>query len=151
LVNRCLGTICKKILVNFEKLNRYPIKIRRSKMNNQTQERHGGTLNMFAGLLVGSLAGAATMLLLAPQSGKVTRMKIQEKGTELRDRTFDLVDDTIENMRSKTNTLTSTGRKKIKELKHQGQNFAVEQLDRVSEAAEAGKEAIQGPKTNGRK
>ena len=34
-------------------------------------------------------------------------------------------------------------REKIKELKHHGQELAVEQLDRVSEVAQAGKKAIQ--------
>ena len=36
----------------------------------------------------------------------------------------------------------------IKELKKQGQELAVEQLDRMSEAAQAGKKAIQGSKAN---
>jgi hypothetical protein len=41
------------------------------------------------------------------------------------------------------NRFTLEGRKKAKELLHQGQELVVEQLDRVSEAAQAGKKAIQ--------
>lgn len=119
-------------------------------MINQTQEPqvHSNTFSVFASLLVGSLAGAVTMLLLAPQSGEDTRMKLREKGMELRDRTFEMAEDTMSQVRSKTSKLTNTGRKKIKELKHQGQELAVEQLERVSEVAQAGKEAIQGSKSN---
>jgi hypothetical protein len=41
------------------------------------------------------------------------------------------------------NKLATGGRQKAKELLHQGQTLVVEQLDRVSDAAQAGKKAIQ--------
>jgi gas vesicle protein len=110
---------------------------------NEQPQYHNNVFSVLAGLVVGSLAGAVTMLLLAPQSGKDTRMKIQEKGIELRDRTSELVEDTLAKVRSKTNNLTTSGREKFEELKHQGQDLAVEQLDRVSKAAQAGKKAIK--------
>ena len=66
------------------------------------------------GFVVGGLAGAIAMLLLAPQSGQETRMMINEGG-----------------------------RRKYAELKQQGQVLVVEQLDHVSEAALAGKKAVQ--------
>jgi gas vesicle protein len=82
---------------------------------NQVPEYHqNNILGVLAGLLVGGLAGAVAMLLLAPQSGKDTRMQISEGG-----------------------------RKKLTELKQQSQVLVVEQLDHVSEAALAGKKAIQ--------
>jgi gas vesicle protein len=40
----------------------------------------------FAGLVVGSLVGAAVALLLAPQSGEETRTLIRDKSIELKDR-----------------------------------------------------------------
>jgi gas vesicle protein len=94
-------------------------------------------------MLIGGLAGAVTMLLLAPRSGKDTRMQIQEKGIELRDRTNEIVEETLAQVRSSVNKLTLDGREKFNELKHQGQELAVEQLDHVSEAAKAGKKALQ--------
>jgi len=87
-------------------------------------------------MLIGGLAGAVTMLLLAPQSGKDTRKQIQEKGVELRDRTTELVEDTMAQVRTKANKLTA-------DLKDRSQEIAVTQLDHVSEAAQAGKKAIQ--------
>ena len=93
-------------------------------------------LSILGGMLVGTLAGAVTTLLLAPQSGKETRKQIQEKGIELRDRTTELVGDTMTQVRSQANKITVG-------LKDRGQELAVKQLDQVSEAAQAGKKAIQ--------
>ena len=110
---------------------------------NQEPEYHNNILGIIAGILVGSLAGALTMLLLAPQSGKRTRMQIQEKGIELRDRTTDIVEDAMAQVRLRRDKFTMGGRQKAKELLHQGQALVVEQLEHVSEAAQAGKKAIQ--------
>jgi gas vesicle protein len=101
------------------------------------------SLNVLVGMLIGGLAGAMTMLLLAPQSGKDTRMQIQKKGIELRDQTTEMVEDTMSQVRSSVNKIALDSREKIKELKQHGQELAVEQLDHVSEAAQAGKKAIQ--------
>jgi gas vesicle protein len=93
-------------------------------------------LGVLVGMLIGALAGAVTMLLLAPQSGKDTRRQIQEQGIELRDRTTEMVEDTIAQVRTKANKIT-TG------IKGYGQELAVEQLENLSDAAQAGKKAIQ--------
>jgi len=93
-------------------------------------------LGVVVGALIGAMAGAVTMLLLAPQSGKDTRMQIQKKSIELRDRTTELVEDTLAQVRSNANKLTLG-------LKDRGQELAIKQLDHVSEAAQAGKKAIQ--------
>jgi len=39
----------------------------------------------FAGMIIGGLVGAATALLLAPQSGEETRTLIRDKGIELKE------------------------------------------------------------------
>jgi gas vesicle protein len=110
---------------------------------NQEYKYHANPLNVLVGMLIGGLAGAVTMWLLAPQSGKDTRNKIQQKGLELRDRTTEMVQDTVAQVRSSVNKLAFDGREKFEELKQHGQELAVEQLDHVSEAAQAGKKAIQ--------
>lgn len=115
-------------------------------MINENQEYTYPTnniLSVLVGMLVGVLAGAVTMLLLAPQSGKDTRMQLREKGIELRARTTEMVDETMVQVRSNANKIASGGREKVQELKQQGQEMAVEQLERVSEAAQAGKKAIE--------
>ncbi len=115
-------------------------------MNNENQEPvyHNNFFSILVSLLVGGMAGAITMLLLAPQSGKATRLQIQEKGIELRDRTSEMVEDAMAQVRLDRNKLSISGRQKAKEIMRQGQTLVVEQLDRVSEAAQAGKKAIQG-------
>jgi gas vesicle protein len=42
--------------------------------------------SFLAGFLIGGLVGAATALLLAPQSGEETRTVIKTKGIELKDK-----------------------------------------------------------------
>ena len=113
------------------------------KENQNPQYHNNNIMSVLAGLLIGGLAGAVTMLLLAPQSGEDTRMQIQEKGIELRDRTTGIVEDVMAQVRLDRDKLTVEGRQKAKELLQQGQDLVVEQLDRVSEAAQAGKKAIQ--------
>lgn len=104
--------------------------------NQEFRYNTNNTLGVLGGMLLGALAGAAAALLLAPQSGKDTRRQIQEKGMELRDRTTELVDDTVAKVRTNANKITM-------DLKNRGQEVAAEQLENVSEAAQAGKKAIE--------
>lgn len=110
---------------------------------NQKPEQHNYIAGVLAGLLIGGLAGAVTMLLLAPQSGEETRTQLQKRGIELRDLTTEMVGDTMAQVRLNTNKIAMNGREKLKELKHQGQVLAVEQLDHVVAVAEAGKAAVK--------
>ncbi len=89
--------------------------------DNQELSYHNNTaLSVFIGLLVGGLAGAVTMLLLAPQPGRDTRIQIQKKGLELRDRTTEMVEDAMTQVRSSRDKLTMNRREKLQELKQQG-------------------------------
>lgn len=115
-------------------------------MMNENQEPKVHSNNIFGvlvGTLIGGLAGAVTMLLLAPRSGKDTRTQLREKSIELRDRTTGMVEDTMAQVRSSANKITMSGRDKAKELLQQGEELVIEQLDHVSDAAKAGKKAIQ--------
>jgi len=111
--------------------------------NQELQHHNGNILGVLLGVLVGGLAGALTMLLLAPQSGQDTRMQIQEKGIELRDRTTGMMEDAMGQMRSNRDKITMNGRQKAKQLLQHGQVLVAHQLERVSEAAQAGKKAVE--------
>lgn len=114
-------------------------------MINQNQvPKQSNILSILVGLVIGSVAGAVTMLLMAPQSGKDTRIQIQKKGFELRDQTSKMIEDTMAQVRSSANKITVGGREKAEELLHHGQTLVVEQLDNISDAAQAGKKAIKG-------
>ena len=75
------------------------------------------TPNILLGMLIGSIAGAVAMLLLAPQSGKDTRTQIQQKGIELRDWTTGMVEDTLAQVRSNPNKV-EMGVKNYEQLEH---------------------------------
>jgi gas vesicle protein len=111
---------------------------------NQELEYHTDILGILAGVLVGGLAGAVTMLLLAPQSGKRTRIQIQEKSIELRDRATGIVEGAMAQARLDGNKFARDGRRRANELLHQGQDLVADQLEHVSDAVKAGKKAIQG-------
>lgn len=117
-------------------------------MVNENQEpviiyRKSNALGVLAGTLVGALAGALTVLLFAPQSGEDTRTQIMQKSIELRDRAGEMAEDAMSQIRSDRNKFTIRGQRKAKELMKQGQALVVEQLEHVSDAAQAGKKAIQ--------
>ena len=114
--------------------------------NHHQEHEYNGmdTKRFLAGLLIGGLAGAGAMLLLAPQSGKSTRTQIQEKSIELRDQTVKTVEDTVAQVRSKANQITTTIHKQADELQQRGQDMLDEQKERWSPVVEAGKAAVQG-------
>src|SRR5512138_3312343 len=99
--------------------------------NQKYKYQANNVLVVLAGILIGGLAGAVTILLLAPQSGRDTRRQIREKSIELRDRTSEMMEDTMAQVRTNTSKIAMGVKDYSKEL-------AVEQLDNVSEAAQAG-------------
>ena len=115
-------------------------------LNDNQEIRHDGNnvFGVFVGVLIGGLVGAVTMLLLAPQSGKYTRLLIQKKVVELRDQTSKMIEDTMSQVRLSANKMAIGGRTKAEELLQQGQALVIEQLDHISEAAQAGKKTLSG-------
>ena len=98
----------------------------------------GSAGGFMAGMVLGGLAGAGTMLLLAPQSGKKTRSEIQQRGMELRDQTVETVENTVAEARVKARQITSSARKQAQELQQRGEQVIEEQRDRLSAAADQG-------------
>ena len=97
-----------------------------------------------AGLLIGGLAGAVAMLLLAPQSGKKTRAKVQQKSIELREQTTEAVEDALAQTRVKARQINASVHKQAKALEQRGQAVIGEQKEHWSAVVEAGKTAVQG-------
>ena len=103
----------------------------------------GAGKQVFKGLLIGSLVGAATMLLFAPRSGEETRAEIRDKAIELRDRTTETVKDTVSQAKSKANELKENVKDKATEIKERGKQTAQQKLERISQAAETSKQRVQ--------
>jgi len=99
--------------------------------------------SVLAGLLVGGLIGAGTMLLFAPQPGAKTRTELQQGAIRLRDKTSETVKGTVTQAKTKASQIKADMQIKVGNLQHKGQDLLSRQLDRVSHAAEAGKNAIK--------
>ena len=111
--------------------------------NRQIQEMSGTTRQVLTGIVVGGLIGATAMMLLAPRSGEEMRAEIKDKALDLRDRTTEGVRDRVSQVVSKAEHLKGGIKGKSEDLKHRSQDVLIEQLDRVSEAVEAAKKALQ--------
>jgi len=80
-----------------------------------TIEPGGFGTSLLAGLLSGGLAGATAMLLLAPQSGKKTRGKLQRQSHELRKQAIETVEDAVEQASVEARKITHDVRKQTAE------------------------------------
>ncbi len=99
---------------------------------------------MLLGSLLGALIGALVMLLLAPQSGVKTRKQIQRKSRDMRLKTTDAVDDTVDQVRGKAHDITSGIHDQAEALQQRGVDRVNDQKERWMPVFEAGKEAING-------
>ena len=103
----------------------------------------GSTGLVLTGIVVGGLIGATAMMLLAPRSGEDMRAEIKDKAMDFRDRTTEGVKDRVSQVVSKAEHLRGGLRGRSSDFKQRGQDVLIEQLDRVSEAVEAAKKAIE--------
>ena len=99
---------------------------------------------MLLGSLLGGLVGALVMLLLAPQSGVKTRKQIQRRGRDMRLKTTDAVDDTVDQVRGKAHDITSGIHDQAEALQQRGVDMVDHQKERWSPVLEAGKAAVNG-------
>jgi len=91
-----------------------------------------------AGFIIGGLVGAATALILAPQSGEQTRSQIREKGIELRDRAGEVAEDA----RQRAEEAAVEARKRADELERRAKEMYDEQRTRVTGAVAEGKKVV---------
>lgn len=110
----------------------------------RVDQLENGTKHILTGILVGGLIGATAMLFLAPRSGEDMRAEVRDKAMELKDRTTESVKDTVSQVKSRAGHLRGSVKGQAHDLKEVGQEVLVEKLDRVTEALEAVKKAIQG-------
>jgi len=99
---------------------------------------NGGDMGaFFAGFLVGGLVGAATALLLAPQSGEETREQIRQKGIELQSKG----EDTLTEARAKAEAVAADIKRRAEELQRQSKVILEEGQRNLAQAVEQTKKA----------
>lgn len=87
-------------------------------------ENNGDFGAFVAGFLIGSLVGAATALLLAPQSGQETRAIIRERGIELRDRAYESADQAMVQAETALDDAKKRAESAIQETRQRAQELA---------------------------
>ncbi|MEO6063206.1 MAG: YtxH domain-containing protein [Thermoflexales bacterium] len=106
---------------------------------NQPKSRINRPGSFVAGAILGGLAGAIAMLLMAQQSGKKTRDQIELKTFELRDKASDAVDEVVTQTRDKARQISSDLRAKAREIQQSGEQLLAEQKARMNNAVADGK------------
>jgi len=102
----------------------------------QDNNQLSGFLAVFSflgGLLLGGIAGAGAMLMMAPQSGKKTRKQLQRKSRKVRKQTAKTVKHKVKQAHEKANQVTTSI-----------QDVVDDQKERWEQVVEAGKTAVQG-------
>lgn len=98
---------------------------------------------VLSGLLLGSLIGAGTALLFAPQSGERTRAEIQNKTIELKDRTTSTVNNAVSQVKAKTREMTSNVLGKAEQITHQGREMLENRFDDMSQTVTQKRKAVR--------
>ena len=113
-----------------------------------------------AGMIIGALVGAATALLLAPQSGEDTRMLIRDKSIELKNQVNETADEAraraeaaaadararadefAGQARARADEFAGQARSRAEELRKRGQEVYEEQRGKIENAIKTGKSAV---------
>jgi len=90
-----------------------------------------GASSTFLAFLLGGLMGAGLALLLAPKSGKDTRLKIREAAEDIRER---------------AEGYAEQAKGRVVSAVEMGKNFVQEKKSIINSAVEAGKEAYEKEK-----
>jgi gas vesicle protein len=88
------------------------------------------------------------MLLLVPQSGKQTRAGLQDGAMETKERTSETVRGAVSQAKSRAQQLASRVHNNAEDLRNQGKDIAIDQLDRVASAAQTGRKSLQSSRTD---
>jgi gas vesicle protein len=85
----------------------------------------------FAGVLIGGLVGAATALLLAPQSGEETRQSLGRYSNDFRDRAQDSLEDARERAEATVADARRRAERIVEEARERAERISRDTRDRI--------------------
>lgn len=103
----------------------------------------------FAGVLIGGLIGAATALLMAPQSGEETRRQIGRASNDIRDRAQDTLEDTRERAEAMIADARRRAERIVEEARERAEQIAAEARSSVEKATDEAKSAADRALSSG--
>ncbi len=112
----------------------------KQKQQEQVQRLSFGTV--LVGTFVGALAGALAMLLMAPQSGKKTRSKIEQKSKEMSQQAVHTIESGVDKAQTKANEVSAKLYKQVDDLQQRGHEAVEQQKERWTPVLDAGKTAV---------
>ena len=92
------------------------------------------------GFMIGGLVGAATALLLAPQSGEETRTIILDKSTEVKTKASESATKAMQDARVRAEDFAATAKERAQSVQKKGSEKAVVIEDAVVEVEETTEE-----------
>ena len=99
--------------------------------------------SFMAGFILGGLVGAATALLLAPQSGEETRTIIRDKSIELRDKAQVTAEEARKSAEKAYEDARTRAEKAIDETRTRAEELAAVTRERATEMTEKGKIVLE--------
>jgi gas vesicle protein len=104
----------------------------------------GEKTDFIAGIVIGALAGIGLGMLLAPQSGQMTRRRLLDRADEMGTRLRSSADEITGRMRQSADDLSQRGRTVVDELSQRGRMAVDEGSRRLRDAYERGREGLAG-------
>jgi gas vesicle protein len=101
-------------------------------------------VGFLGGLLIGGVAGAGAMVLLAPQAGKETRRLMRRKVREVREQTTGTIEGGMARARTKAHDMSTSILEQTEALQQRGHEALDEGMERFATAVDAGKTAVKG-------
>ena len=114
------------------------------KKTNEEKVKTATLAGFLGGLLIGGVAGAGVMTLLAPQSGKKTRRQMRRKGRKVRKQTISTMEDGMAQARTAAHDMSTNILEQTEALQQRGHEALDEGIEHITNVVDAGKSAVKG-------
>lgn len=95
------------------------------------------TKSFLLGILIGSVVGAATALLLAPKSGRELRRDIVDNSTDIYDKATDYVNTTIQEGKQKAQNIIDAAKRQADSILSKTAEYCEEAKNKITASTES--------------